>query len=1286
MKKPLLTILTLPVINTIRRLVKFGMLAVACAAVFIGIAFCLFTFVFLPSLDHYRPYLAHYLSQKIKRPVMIGSLSGYWDGVSARLVLKHLNIMDPAGGQALTLDQVDIKPSWVSLLVWEPRLSLIQVDGPTIEVRRWRDQRITLNGFTLTSVSSDNAFTNWLLRQSRVVITHATCSWQDDYLGLPRLTVQQGNVDLAQGLFKHHLNVIGQSAFSPKTQLNLSASWYGDDINQWKKWHGTLDLMLYGAKVGAWSHYLDRFGILRSGEGNGTLTLAFSQARIDSLVADVRIHNAIWRPLDARELTVPTLHGHVVLTRKDNTYRIYASDLTLASQTGLAFNHSRIDGSWTDSEQGGGELVLDNADLSHLTPFIHAIGIDRNPMFAHFSPSGTLKNLTVSWHGRRDAPKDYRLTSQFSRLTWMAFDTVPGVSEVSGMLSFDQQGGELTLSNNQHTQIRIPSVFPHALQFDRLEAAVNWSIDKRNGVTVNIKQLQFANKDLSGWLLGHYRSANSLTGVIDITAGLNHTVSAQRVPDYLPYQAGEKTITWLKHALKGGFAHNVTMRLKGDLDRFPFKGGQGGDFLVSAQVQQGALFYDKAWPVLTDIQAGLIFHNEQMQITGRSAKTVGVPLKDIKVSIADLTASNTALDIQGKASAPLATLLAFSTRSPIQQMTSGFLGSIRAKGEGTVALNLRIPLVGNENPHVNGKLFFLGNTLALTSLPIPELSDVQGSLNFTERGVYSPNIQMKAWGGTFTLTADTPRTGGTHVAVEGTAETAQVVSSYSPALSSYVRGHSRYHADFVIRNGLENLNVSSDLVGTNIRTVPPVGKTPEEAKKFTLTLTPLLKEAQMEAEVTLGTETRSRWRISDEGKWLGGQVAVNTPLPAYSNDNGFHLSVVMPSIELEAYRRLVAGSTAPDLTMPLTIQLKSPIVTWQNCHLNDVVATVRHVPAGQAWNLALQARQASGTLNYFAAEGQLVARFSRLAFDSSLLCAKNEPTPQVGDTTRPTPMPHPFMDISVDELLIRGQPVGTLTVKAAPRDKDWIFDSIVLNTKEGHVTGEMRIHPTSDETDDETDAHVKSRFIVESQNIGQLLDRFGIHNTFYKGRGRVSGELSWPGGIIDVDLAHTIGHVEIDLHNGRFAKMDPGVARLLGIISLQSLARLIRLDFVDVFSEGFAFDTLQGNAGIKQGIFNTQGIQMKGPAANVTIQGTVNLVNEQQSLRVHVEPHLSEGVALATGAALINPIAGVAALAAQKVLQDPVSKMFSVDYQVTGSLQAPSIHRVNTNPRIGNTR
>ena len=149
---------------------------------------------------------------------------------------------------------------------------------------------------------------------------------------------------------------------------------------------------------------------------------------------------------------------------------------------------------------------------------------------------------------------------------------------------------------------------------------------------------------------------------------------------------------------------------------------------------------------------------------------------------------------------------------------------------------------------------------------------------------------------------------------------------------------------------------------------------------------------------------------------------------------------------------------------------------------------------------------------------------------------------------------------------------------------------------------------------------------------------------------------------------------------GRFTKVEPGIGKLLGVLSLQALPRRITLDFRDVFSEGFAFDDITGNVRIRNGVLTTDNFRLVGPAAQVAIAGDADLARETQRLTVRVQPTLSAGVS--AGAALLffaNPLVGAAvgagSLLAQKVLKDPIEQMFSYEYLVTGSWSDPIVSR-----------
>ncbi|MGP1682820.1 MAG: YhdP family protein, partial [Giesbergeria sp.] len=145
---------------------------------------------------------------------------------------------------------------------------------------------------------------------------------------------------------------------------------------------------------------------------------------------------------------------------------------------------------------------------------------------------------------------------------------------------------------------------------------------------------------------------------------------------------------------------------------------------------------------------------------------------------------------------------------------------------------------------------------------------------------------------------------------------------------------------------------------------------------------------------------------------------------------------------------------------------------------------------------------------------------------------------------------------------------------------------------------------------------------------------------------------------------------------GQFLKIEPGIGKLLGILSLQALPRRITLDFRDIFSDGFAFDTITGTAAVANGVLHTQDFAMRGPSAQVAMSGNIDLDRETQSLRVRVVPSLGDSLSVAGGLMLANPIAGVASLLAQRLFKDPLGRVFAYEYAVTGSWVDPKVEKV----------
>jgi uncharacterized protein YhdP len=84
---------------------------------------------------------------------------------------------------------------------------------------------------------------------------------------------------------------------------------------------------------------------------------------------------------------------------------------------------------------------------------------------------------------------------------------------------------------------------------------------------------------------------------------------------------------------------------------------------------------------------------------------------------------------------------------------------------------------------------------------------------------------------------------------------------------------------------------------------------------------------------------------------------------------------------------------------------------------------------------------------------------------------------------------------------------------------------------------------------------------------------------------------------------------------------------------------------------------------------------MKGPAATVKMSGVARLSDETVQLRVKVSPKLSESVAVA-GALIGGPLAGLGALAVQKMLRDPIEEATSYEILVSGPWAEPNVTKL----------
>ena len=272
----------------------------------------------------------------------------------------------------------------------------------------------------------------------------------------------------------------------------------------------------------------------------------------------------------------------------------------------------------------------------------------------------------------------------------------------------------------------------------------------------------------------------------------------------------------------------------------------------------------------------------------------------------------------------------------------------------------------------------------------------------------------------------------------------------------------------------------------------------------------------------------------------------------------------------------------------------------------------------------------------------------------------------------------PALDIVAEDFQLFGKKLGKLELNASNvRDNRNAHDA-VNSESQWHISKLSLTNP---------DAQLRAAgnwvvsgkknlssltYALDIHNAGNLLERFGFVGVVRGGKGKLDGDLSWKGLPFSLDIPSLSGQLHIDVQNGQFLKVDPGAAKLLGVLNLQALPRRLVLDFRDVFSEGFAFDSIAGTASISQGIATTDNLKMSGVAASVLMNGSADIAKETQQLHLVVIPEVNLGTASVVALA-INPVIGVGSFLAQLFLRNPLMKSLTFEYNVTGPWSNPVV-------------
>jgi uncharacterized protein (TIGR02099 family) len=1228
----------------------------------------------LPNIDDFRDDIARAVSNASRQHISIGKISGNWDGLRPRLVLENVVVYDHADRPALELTRVDSTLSWRSLAIMRVSFHALDIYNPMLDVRRDAQGGVWVAGIEVdaSASSDDGGFAEWLLDQPDIEIHDAALRWTDELRGAPALSLKHVNLQLVNRGRRHRFGLQAEAPSEIARGLDIRGDLRGRSLAALSEWNGRVFVQLDYIDIAAWRTWVPFPVEFPRGSGALRTWLTFDRDELTQAIADVTLADVRTRlRKDLPELELEALNGRFGWKTQQHGYEISTTKLSLSSaQRGIALRPADALLRVTNDSNGNavaGEMQANALDLAPLVMLADRLPVDESlrKAAAALEPSGTLHDLSLRWKGSWPELQSYSARTRFADLAFRRWEHVPGIAGVSGTIEATEKSGTLIVSG-ERASLDLPEVFREVIHFDTASGHVAWS-RTRDALELRFANVVLANADFAGTVAGTYHRRERASDEMDFTGSVTRA-DARATSRYLPVKLLKEERPWFERAFVAGEASDGRFRVKGRTADFPFPDNKSGTFSVTAKITNGTLNYADEWPRIEHIDGDLQFRARRMDIVARQASIYTVKLAKVVATIPNLGMPAPVLTVAGEAEGPTSDFLDFIARSPVNAMLDKFTEETRAQGRGRLALKLTLPLATLRDTRVSGAYTFVNNNLVVDSA-IPPIDQVNGRLEFTDTSVRVPSATGVFLGGPVTLNASTQRDGVIRIGMSGRINADNVRKLGNDlTVMQHLRGATDWRGTFVVRKKAADLLVESTLQGMASDLPPPFGKA--AADTVPLRLERHLGGGQERVGFAYGDIASGQFVMRSEGKRtlidrgivrFGGGPAGEPDKP------GVWASGTIKLVDFDEWLKFAGEGEGERSTSYMIsggdLKIAQMDVFGRRFHDLAVAATT----VGDTVQITATAQELEGTGTWRPqGKGRLTARLKRLVIPA----AETRVTELREKPVAPAKPPElPALDIVAETFQLGQKQLGRLELNAVHENRDWRIERLKITNPDSTLVadGVWQGWLSQPRT------QVNVRFDVS--DIGKTLTRWGYPEGVRRGVAKIEGTLHWTGSPQEFDYPTLGGNLVVDAARGQFVKLDPGIARLLGILSLQALPRRITLDFRDIFSEGFAFDAIIGAVTISRGVASTDNLRIQGPSATVVMHGLVDLARETQSLRVRVSPHLSDSVSIA-GALIGGPVAGVAAYLAQKLLKDPLDQIAGFDYGITGTWTDPQVAKL----------
>ncbi|WP_170066807.1 YhdP family protein [Vibrio gangliei] len=1272
--------------------------------------------LFLPNLDQFRENIEAQVQKATGVQVEFDSVRAYWGNLTPALALKHVQVFLPGEEiPIVTIDRADAEIDFLaSLIHFTPKLADVKIQGLRADVSRWplvpEKNSSTNKPTTDTSLDALKDVQNLFLRQlGEFSLTDSSIQYlapngEIRLLDIDRLRWQNnGNQHKAEGL----VSIAGVNLNKVSVIANFTEHGNLRDLD------GEFYVSAQNIRVTPWMpQYIKKTTSIDSGRVSLNTWLTLKQGKPTDALVELMPSYLIWgEEDDAHQLDIK--HGVVQLQPDGEGWKIQGSQFQFKTNNDdwPAFQFA-LD--WQKDHQA---FNISRLDIQYLAPLVGVLHSQNDAMtwLNNLQPSGSIEDIRV------DIPKQKEQFTYSAKLTdakIKQWDLLPGVNKLQASVTGNADNASIKATLDDDV-VPYGEVFQAPLNIEHSKVNLVWQ-RYDDGWKIWSDKIQVSNEDLSaiGEFQLDFKAEQSPFLSLYVEADAHKAGETWR---YLPTLALGRDLTdYLSSAIQAGSAKTAKILWYGALEDFPYT-NRKGIFQAQLSLKDARFSFDTAWPSITNLQLDLLFENQSMYLHSTSADLMDVHANKIDGVIPDL-APDGHIEIHAQAQGEGASVRDYMMSTPLVDSVGAALTAVRVTGPVDAELNLSIPFNGDDadvsgfanlkdNPievqtpsiqleHANGKITFNNDVVSGSGLKAQLLNqdialdfnshsqgqgysvgiDVVGDTDMIKLKQQIDSVWLKPLAGNapWNLGVDIQLNDiGFTYQIDGNADLEFLTSQYPAPLGKAlgIKGKGRvqaagnqetvnaritlpnvkYQADVDIRQDTPVLTATNLIIGRGDFKVSPIGG-------HYLSLNNNKFNADEWIDFVMDGEHSLKVKPADKDPVVVNVDSGNADVKAaqQSGDKAAKHEVDMPAIPM------------PEVISINTQTLVLGELDWHKVKLNAI-----HRP--QNWRFNLSSSEIVGTgefrnkkdLNLDLKSVHIFVPQWDNSEDSepTLISDKAKDEPLISEFDRQFHQYMPNLSLKINDLWLQGYKVGTVDMQLQREKNRLVWKNLDFKTGSNHLKAKGWWELAGEKS------HSNFDMSLTGKNNSEVMARFGINSGIQKASFDISIASSWDGSPWSVKTDTLSGQVKTEFKDGVITDVN-GAARLLGLFSLDSIVRKMKLDFTGVFDDGMTFDSIKGSGKISRGVFVTNDLEMDGAAGDMTLKGKADLNTRLVDAEVTFVPDLTSSIPLVSAFA-VAPQTALAIFAITKVLSPVVDVFTKIRYEVKGPLDSPEVKEIS---------